>query len=74
MERNGKKTLRMVNRKLRVQGVKGEVRWASELSDNRGYSDEALGTDELLIALFMDLGKDFLEPRLYISIKSFNLY
>lgn len=50
------------------------MRWASELSDNRGYSDEALGTDELLIALFMDLGKDFLEPRLYISIKSFNLY
>lgn len=54
----------MVQRKLRVQGVNGEVRWASELSDNRGYSDEALGTDELLIALFMDLGKDFLESSL----------
>lgn len=50
------------------------MRWASELSDNRGYSDEALGTDELLIALFMDLGEDFLESSLYISIKSFNLY
>lgn len=50
------------------------MRGASDQPDSGGYSDEALGTDELLIALFMDLGKDFLEPSLDISIKSFNLY
>lgn len=61
-------------KEVKSLGCNGEVRWASELSDNRGYSDEALGTDELLIALFMDLGKDFLESSIYISIKSFNLY